>query len=42
MHHVDADKMYREKANKKLHTNTKFYNEQILEATAVWSLSSQL
>ena len=41
MHHMDADKLYREKACRQLHKNAASYNEQILEATshkatAVW------
>ena len=33
MHHMDADKTYREKAGQNLHKNATSYMEQILEAT---------
>ena len=47
MHHVDADKTYREKARLDLYKNTTIYIEQILEATphettVVRSLTSHL
>ena len=47
IHHVDADKTYREKARRKLHKNAASYIEQILEATpneatAVRPLTSHL
>ena len=34
MHHIDADKVYLEKAREELHKNTTSYIEQILEATS--------
>ena len=33
IHHMDADKTYREKARRELHKNATSYTEQILEAT---------
>ena len=33
MHHMDADKVYREKARWELHKNITSYTKQILEAT---------
>ena len=33
MHHMDADKTYREKAGQQLHKNATSYIEQVLEAT---------
>ncbi len=34
MHHMDADKAYRERAIRELHKNATSYIEQILEATS--------
>ena len=34
MHHINADKMYWEKAKWELHKNATSYTEQILEATS--------
>ena len=34
MHHMEADKTYREKARQELHKNATSYIEQILEATS--------
>ena len=34
MHHMDADKTYREKARRKLHKNSTSYIEQILKAAS--------
>ena len=34
MHHIDADKVYREKAKRELHKSTTSYTEQIREATS--------
>ena len=34
LHHIDADKRYREKARSKLHMNATRYIEEILEATS--------
>ena len=34
MHHIDADKAYREKAGQELHKNTTSQIEQILDATS--------
>ena len=47
MHHMNADKAYREKARWELHKNVKNYIEKILEATsqetaAVWPPISYL
>ena len=47
MHHMDADKSYREKARQELHKNATSYTEQILEATShntagLWSSTSHL
>ena len=46
MHHMDANKMHKEKARWNLHKNATSYIEQILEATAnttaVWPLTSRL
>ena len=47
MHHMDADKAYREKARRELYKNATNYIEQILEATshktaAVWLPTSYL
>ena len=33
MHHMDANKVFREKTRRELHKNVKSYVEQILEAT---------
>ena len=47
MHHMDADKVYTEKARKELHKYATSYTEKILEATshklaAVWPPTSHL
>ena len=34
MHHIDADKVFREKARQELHKNAMSYIKQILEATS--------
>ena len=34
MHHMDAEKTYREKAKREMHKNAMSYIEQILEATS--------
>ena len=43
MHHMDADKTYREKTQQELHKNATSYIEQIFhEITAVQTLTSHL
>ena len=34
MHYMDLDRMYREKARRKLHVNVMSYTEQFLEVTS--------